>query len=142
MISTRFIGGGLVQAYLETEYRVHGEPPVLLKIGEVSAALAGLHQAHGVHSSAFITAWNPFSRRLSDEENRARQATLELETRTQGWETLAGIGEHPSNQWKGEASVLVLGVSRTHAEAIGMRYEQNAIVWCGSDAMPELVLLR
>jgi hypothetical protein len=35
-----------------------------------------------------------------------------------------------------------LGISRQQAMDLGDRLEQNAIVWCGPDAVPELVLLR
>ena len=53
-----------------------------------------------------------------------------------------GIGCDPSGCWPGEASCLVLGLSIDIARALGTEFEQNAIVWCGADAVPELVLLR
>jgi hypothetical protein len=52
-----------------------------------------------------------------------------------------GIGQHPSTAW-GEPSFLVLGVSLETARELGVRHEQNAIIWVGSDAVPQLVLLR
>jgi len=62
--------------------------------------------------------------------------------RRQGMVLTDGTGRHPSNGWAGEASYLALGLSQEAAEAIGVRFEQNAIVWSGSDAVPRLVLLR
>lgn len=50
-----------------------------------------------------------------------------------------GRGEDPS--WPAEASFLVLGVGRQEASDLGRKYGQNAIVWVGSDGLPELVLL-
>jgi hypothetical protein len=35
-----------------------------------------------------------------------------------------------------------LGLSLEAAKALGKKYDQNAVVWCGPDAIPELVLLR
>ena len=53
-----------------------------------------------------------------------------------------GMGEHPSGQWPGEPSFLILGLPLDAAKQLGARHEQNAIVWCGTDAVPQLILLR
>ncbi len=42
----------------------------------------------------------------------------------------------------GEASFLILDIDKNTASDIGKQFEQNAIVWCTSDAVPELILLR
>lgn len=36
----------------------------------------------------------------------------------------------------------MLRISLEAAKELGARYEQNAIVWAGADAMPQLILLR
>jgi hypothetical protein len=41
-----------------------------------------------------------------------------------------------------EASVGVFGISMENACELGIRYRQNAIIWVGEDATPQLVLLR
>jgi hypothetical protein len=89
-----------------------------------------------------VTACNPFSAELSDEENRTRKAGLEQDLRARGLRYLPGIGRHPSNGWPGEPSFLVLGIDLSAAKALGVRLEQNAIVWAGEGGVPELVLLR
>jgi hypothetical protein len=53
-----------------------------------------------------------------------------------------GVGHNPHNDWPGENSVLILGMTREDTRQLGIRYRQNAVVWCGPDAIPELVLLR
>ena len=142
MFSESIIDRETIQAYLETEYRVKGDAPMTLKIGIASPTLSALHKAHGVESSAYITACNPFSQSFDDAVNVNRQAALASELRFRSLAFIGGIGKHPSNRWEGESSFLVMGVSREAAKALGVQYEQNAIVWCGSDAVPELVLLR
>ena len=67
---------GLVQAYRETHYRVLGDDGFTLTIDVPNPELARTHRRHGVDSSAFLTACNPFSRSLSDDENMALQAVL------------------------------------------------------------------
>ncbi len=131
-----------ITAYLQTHYRVLGEAPFVLQIGAPSAALAALHTAKRVDCSAFITACNPYSQALGDADNAQRQADLAQELKTRGLAYLEGVGQHPSNQWKGESSFLVLGLSREAAKVLGARFEQNAVVLFGGDGVGELVVLR
>ncbi|MFP3589312.1 DUF3293 domain-containing protein, partial [Paraburkholderia sp. SIMBA_055] len=88
-------------------YQVHGSTPALLKIGEGNATLAEIHRLNGVESSAFVTACNPFSEPLDDAANAERQETLAVELMQRGWTFIEGVGQHPSNDWTGEASFLV-----------------------------------
>jgi hypothetical protein len=113
-----------------------------LQIGQANAALAALQQIHGVEASTFITAWNPCSQATSDDVNASRQRELAHELKQLGVGFFDGIGQHPSNQWPGEPGFLVLGLSLGDATSLGLRHEQNAIVWCGRDAVPQLILLR
>lgn len=131
-----------IQAYLETNYHVYGEAPMTLNIGVANAGLATLHTSHSVESSAYVTACNPFSQALTDSVNNERQTVIARELQQHGMTYINGIGEHPTNGWTRAQSFLVLGLSRDDARRLGARHEQNAIVWCGLDAVPELVLLR
>jgi len=131
-----------VQAYLETEYRVHGDKPFALKVSKVCPELAAAHKRHRVDCSAYITACNPFSQILGDEANAERHAALGRDLSRRSLANIEGVGQHPSNQWPGEASYLVFGLSLEAAKTLGTRLEQNAIVWSGADAVPQLILLR
>lgn len=142
MFSDSVIDRATIQAYLETNYHVGGNTPITLKISVAHPTLTALHKVHGVECSAFITACNPFSQSLGQPANDERQAELARELKQRSLNSIEGIGQHPANEWPGEASFLVLGLSREAARALGARHQQNAIVWCGLDAVPELVLLR
>lgn len=130
-----------IQAYRETHYIVEGETPMTLRVDQRNEALATLHEAADVESSAFVTAWNPYSRKCDDETNTNRQNALADELKALGLRFVPGVGRHPSSEWA-EPSFLVLGVSLEAAKDLGTRYEQNAIVWSGAEAVPALVLLR
>ena len=130
------------QAYRETDFVIHGDVTITLNIGLANPTLVELHKAHGVKFSGFVTACNPFSKAFDEAANFGRQAALADELDRLDLVYLAGTGQHPSNKWPGEPSFLVLGLSREAARLIGMQYKQNAVVWCGLNAVPELVLLR
>ncbi|MGO4579961.1 DUF3293 domain-containing protein [Cupriavidus sp. 2TAF22] len=133
----------IIQAYRETHYHVRGATPLTLNVGEPNPALAALHAAAGVDCSAFITAWNPFSQQEDDPAaNAVRQQALVRELTQLGLRCIDGIGQHPTNGWDGEESFLVPGLSLDAARALGARYGQNAVVWSGADAVPQLILLR
>ena len=136
----------LIQAFLETHYRVHQHgpdaPPLTLRVGEASPDLVALHRTHSVDCSAFLTAYNPFAQKVDDASNLQRQAALKQELTIRSLVFLPGEGQHPANGWPAEPSVLVLGLSLEDAKVMGRQSEQAAIVWIGPQAVPELVLLQ
>jgi len=132
----------LITAYRQTHYRVFSPRPFILRIDTASEQLAAVHRARGVECSAFLTAWNPHSRIASRSLNATSQEDLRSELARRDLTILEGIGEHPSNGWEGEPSLLVLGLRRAEAEKLGRRFEQNSIVWADSDCVPRLILLR
>ena len=141
-MSDSTIDAATIQAYRGTEYRVDGDQPFVLRIGDQSPALAAVHKRHRVNCSAYVTAHNPHSQSLDDAVNAQRHAELGRELRQRSLVAVEGLGQHPSNGWKGEASYLVLGLTLEAAKVLGARHEQNAIVWSDADALPQLILLR
>ncbi len=142
LFSKTDIDAATVQAYRETEYRVQGDTPFTLQIGVVNDTLLAAQKAYRVDCSAFITTCNPYSQMVSATDNSLRQRQLADELDRRGLNYLPGIGQHPSNQWPGEESFLVLGLNLQAAKKLGKYFEQNAIVWCGAYGLPELILLR
>jgi hypothetical protein len=132
--SNSIIHPDTIRAYEETHYCILGENPFTLMIGVAERLLADLHRAHRVECSAYVTA--------VAAKNADRQATLEDEIRRTGFDYVRGVGRHPSGTWPGEPSILILGMPMEDAKVLGVRHEQNAIVWCGSNAVPQLILLR
>ncbi|MBH2015735.1 MAG: DUF3293 domain-containing protein [Burkholderiales bacterium] len=137
----------LVQAYLDTEYRVSVSPefgvifPFVLRVGQPSEPLQQLLVDAGAQGAAFVTAHNPYSEVPSAEENAARQDQLLATLHQHDVKFLRGQGQHPSNNWPPEPSVLALNLPLDATKRLGMRFQQNAVLWCGPDATPYLVLL-
>lgn len=139
------LGSGIakptIQAYLQTDYHV-GKPPMFtLKIGISHPALLSLHTLNAVDCSAYLSACNPFSRQLDEQLNAERHAGLAAEIKALGLQIIEGIGRHPDNNWPGEMSYLVLGLSLDAAATLGKRFQQNAFLWAAADGCPQLYLL-
>jgi hypothetical protein len=125
LFSASAIDPRTVQAYLETEYRVHGEPGFTLRVGQANADLLAAHKRQKAECSAFLTAFNPSSEPFDDAANQARQAALAQELTRRSLGFLPGIGQHPSNEWPGEDSFLVFGLTLEAAKVLGSKFEQN-----------------
>ena len=136
------IDAGMIQAYRETHYEVHGAEPFTLRVDEPSPELAAAHRKHRTDCSAYITACNPLSEDVGAEVNARRHTELGRELARRSLAYTEGIGQHPSNQWPGEPSYLVFGLTLEAARVLGRSLEQNAILWSDADAVPRLILLR
>ncbi len=132
----------IVEAYLATDYRVWGDWPLVLRVGQRSADLAALFEAQSVASAAVVTAWNPLSEPRPIAENQTAQARLVADIELLGLRHQPGHGADPTGAWPPEPSRLMLGIDLTSAGSLGRKYGQNGIVWAGADAIPALVLLR
>ncbi len=142
MFSESTLPQDLIQAFCETEYKVFVDSPFVLTVGIASQELTLLYRAHKVACAVFITAFNPFSKELTAEENHRRQAALAKELTLRSLDFVEGVGRHPSGDWPGEPSFLVFGLELEAAKSLGIAYDQNAIIWCGAEAVPNLVLLK
>ena len=142
LVSEPLIPKVKIQAYRETEFRVFSDAPLTLRIAERNEALLGLYKDHRSDSCAFITACNPLGQLYDAAENARLQDQLANELKFRSLNFIAGEGKHPVGDWLGEPSFLVFGLSPEAARALGKKLDQNAIVWCGADAVPELILLK
>jgi hypothetical protein len=133
---------GLIEAYKATDFLVHSEPPFVLKIGASSPQLMQLYGRFSTANAAFLTAYNPYSEDVGAAQNSAFHDKLCRELTNCGLTFLPGMGQDSQGQWPGEPSYLVLGLQLEEAKAMGTQYRQNALVWCGDDAVPQLILLR
>lgn len=136
------IPAATINAYLAADYTVFADKPFVLKIGQVSLELAQCFKLNQTDSAAFITAWNPLGEPTPDAENHATQQKLLARIKTESLPYLDGEGHDPSGQWPGEPSLLVFGISLEAARKLASEFRQNGIVYAGSDATPQLILLR
>lgn len=142
-MSVSEVPADLVEAYKRTQYLVHSEDGTFaLRIGQQSKEMADLIQSEQAIGGAFITAENPFSRALSATENKARQDRLREDLIGLGVAVIEGAGQGEDPAWPAEASWAAIGISRDQARDLGIKYQQNAIVWIDASGTAELILLR
>ncbi len=96
----------------------------------------------GQSCAAIISADNPYSRQLSNEENLIAHESLRNFLRQHPYPMIESLNIDPTNLWPAEESFFVLGLDLNTAKSLGQQFNQNAIVWIGSDAIPRLILLR
>ena len=132
----------LINAYKKTNYEVFTEQPFTLNIDIFSERLSLIYKENSVETACFITAYNPFSEKLTLEDNKAVQEKLLQNIIHSGNQFFEGIGVDPKGEWKGEPSFLILGISKEEAIEIGKQFKQNALVWCNKNCIPQLILLR
>lgn len=88
---------------------------------------------------AFISAYNPYSKPLSQEENLERAKELISVIEKMGLAYALGYGEDPGGQWQREYSLAIFNCSFDRACNISVQFEQNAFVWVMRDKMAELI---
>ena len=143
MTDTTRIDAEKIRAYSATDYRLgHTDRDIVLRIGERSERLAALFASRGVACGAFITAYNPLGAMRPQAENDRAHAELARQLAALGLEAIEGSGSEAGSEWPAELSYFALGLDRETAREIGIAFAQDAIVWVGADAVPELVLLR
>lgn len=131
----------LLAAYRTAAYVVCATPETVLRVGEASTELDALLEAEGAAGAVFITAANPGSVAHTSRQNLMATAALVESQNALGFACYQGEGRDPTGSWPAEPSVLVVGISRVEAEALGRAFGQNAIVWFDKGGVGELVVL-
>lgn len=132
----------LERAYRATHYDVFdGQSTVQIRVNAVSAPLDQLLAKYQCGIWAFITAHNPYSQPVDDLKNQTRHQELIAEVEGLGTPFLKAVGRDPTGQWPPEESLLIMGIDRECAIAIGKKYNQNAILYGEHGAPAQLLWL-
>jgi hypothetical protein len=130
-----------IAAYTAALYVVFGEAELVLKIGEPNAGLEALLEAQNAASAAYVTAANPRGEPRDKAWNEAALDAMKKSLDQRRLRYRTGEGRDAQGLWTPEPSVLVFGINRADAEALGRQLEQLAIVFVEKGGAPELVML-
>ncbi len=133
------ITNDLILAYTNTKFHVF-IPAIAIEIGKRNEELDALIKKDGQTEWAYLTAYNPYSKELSDKENLQRQSQLLSKISCYKFYEGEGVGE--DSTWKPERSILIVGITKNEAISLGREFEQNAIVYGTINEVPELIILQ
>jgi hypothetical protein len=132
------ISKDLLEGYQATCYSIL-KPNIDIYIGRENEALQSFLNGRHFDSWCFITAWNPFSKALSLEENNVLNKKLEADLIN--YVVFPGAGRDTLGDWPPEISFFVGNITKENAVFLGKKYEQNAIVYGEVEKMAELIIL-
>lgn len=129
--SVELLDQSLVAAYLDTNYWVDwtSETCTNIRIGSDQDLFIQALGDSNLNTFAIITAYNPGSRILSDEENQQHHAALHAWLKKSTGLIFPSIHISADGKWPPEPGFLVAGISPTFALQTAHIFAQNAIVW-------------
>src|ERR1700743_173316 len=119
----------LEAAYLATTFRV--EAPngnIDIRVGPTQQKIDALLVQVRATEWAYVTAWNPGSRRERADQNTFAQDELLRLVRDRGFVFYEGLGIPDLEGWAPERSAWIAGIGRREAIELGRQFGQNAIV--------------
>lgn len=117
-------------AYEAARYEVHVDNGVfVLRHGSAHPEFDALLRSRfpTAASWTFVTAWNPYSKALTDTENHTRQKELHAWVTSQGLSWLQGVGCDDHSDWR-EESLVIVDLGRDRSRAVGARFGQYAVL--------------
>ncbi len=137
------IANNLIASYRGTNYQIGvSSDAIFLRIDQYSESLAKLLATSQQSCAVIISAYNPYSQLVSDEENLAAHESLRNCLSHHSCPMIESLNIDPANIWLAEKSFFVPGLDLNTAQSLGQQFNQNAMVWIGNDAIPRLILLR
>ena len=132
-----------LEAYENTDFTFKFRSRLkVIRVNSRSRSIDHVIIAYKARSAAFITAYNPFSINRSKAVNFRAHQKLMVTLNNNNLSSIEGEGRDPSGEWEAEKSVVVFGISRTTAAALGRRFRQNAVVFVRAQRPSELIMLR
>jgi len=132
----------LIAAYKDTSFQAHvGDEMITLKVGQQCPALQSVFGQHNVTTACYITAYNPFGRLLTWQENEDRNARMRTKLASV-YPIFDGVGVDPNGEWEGEASILALGASKDASLTLAEAWEQNAVVFVDETLSVSLLFMK
>ena len=125
----------LEQHYLDTVYLVFLDNKQYgVKIGEENLpVIQQQFDIHNVTTAAIVTAWNPRSQAIDFQQNKFRNSDLYNFLQEQNAIFYEALGKGKDPSWPAEEGYIVFGLSKSEADELAVRYEQNAYVWLEAD---------
>ena len=133
------IENSLIEAYENTNYYIYHDTEITINIAKKNIDLINLFKDKNLISASIITAYNPFSKIMTEEQNLSAQLQLKKMIEDSNLSYLDAIGQDIKKEWLGEPSFFIENISKENAIKLGKKFNQNAIVWVDKNLIPELI---
>ena len=133
------IENSLIEAYENTNYYIYHDTEIIINIAKKNIDLINLFKDKNLISASIITAYNPFSKIMTEEQNLSAQLQLKKMIEDSNLSYLDAIGQDIKKEWPGEPSFFIENISKENAIKLGRKFNQNAIVWVDKNLIPELI---
>jgi Protein of unknown function (DUF3293) len=130
----------LERAYLRTSYVARlpfGEVPI--RIGQACPQLDTFLATRAIENWAFVSAFNPRSQVLCEQENLARHENLIRAVSGLQFECYDGEGRADDASWPAEKSLLIIGIAPDRAAELSRQFDQHAVVAGAAGSPPYLL---
>ena len=125
--------------YTRAQYLILKESLPLI-VGEKNRALDTFLKSNDARKGAFITAANPYSQKLNEEENTYRNRLLE-EACEGHWKYVPALATaHDGDSWE-EESLFIFDISLKEALMLAGSFGQHAILYCELGGEVELIFI-
>ncbi|WP_038028240.1 DUF3293 domain-containing protein [Thioalkalivibrio sp. ALE31] len=137
---TRSRRAELEQAYRKARYCVEtADGSWVLRIDRAADEVAAWMAGHGTHRLVVLTACNPGSQPLTEEENQQRQQRLERAVTEQGLRAWPACNRDPLGHWPDEPGLAIADLPEHLLARWLETFGQNAAVLLEPPAPPRLV---
>ena len=122
---------------MNAEYRVEGfSKPIY--IGQNTTDADNILSKNNLTEWAYITAYNPMSCSLEEEENIRRNS--ELRKLVNDYIVIEGEGQDKQKEWPAEKSFFIARISLNNAKSLAVTFGQRAIVYGQLEQPPRLII--
>jgi len=116
--------------YIKTTYTVHTKKIIFnIRIGETNTEFQIWLAKNNIQTWAMITAANPYSIELSEEENKERNAKFELQLQKEKIDYCRSEGRPDAPNWTTELGFFIANINLNFAKELAKSAKQNAIVF-------------
>lgn len=129
----------LLAAFINSQYVVNHTPLPPLIIGHKNTEIDALLSRHGSQCGVFITAWNPYSRQFTQQENNLKQSALMSSIDTQRHHVYEAVGQSSDKQWQ-ESSLFIINMTQEEGHSLAQQYGQLGFVYHEYGSATQLVL--
>lgn len=128
----------LFKLYQNTNYKIDS-PEIYIQLDKKNSEIDLLLKKENKNSWAFLSAYNPYSILVPEEQNFANQNRLKNILKEENYSLYDGTGSSKDHSFPEEKNFLILGITLNRAIELGLEFEQTAFIYAELDSVAKLI---